>query len=272
MTRTRRPRASSSQVTLDDEDVADDCPICLHPYTRITSVPLCSHRFCFDCILRWTDQSRKCPLCNQTIGDYLLCGRTKHFLSRAPGLLPLRSVQRRRPPSRTTIWGPRSAVLSEQDRVQQAIERRRSIYQRNLYAKRVSSNVSRPYPTPEQFSELPELVARTTAFLRRELRIWPHLDVEWLSTFIISFMKSVDIRSEHAIEYLVEFLDVDGERRNTLHFVHEVYMFVCSPFQNLFMYDAAVQYDESDKTDKWTYHTARNLVHPYRCSDGRRGI
>ncbi len=33
-------------------------------------------------------------------------------------------------------------------------------------------------------------------------------------------MKSIDVRSERAIEYLVEFLDVDGERKNTLHFVH----------------------------------------------------
>ncbi|KAF8922047.1 hypothetical protein CPB85DRAFT_18267 [Mucidula mucida] len=66
-------------------------------------------------------------------------------------------------------------------------------------------------------------------------------------------MKSIDVRSERAIEYLVEFLDVDGERKNTLHFVHEVYMFVCSPFQNLFMYDAAVQYDEPHKRNERCY-------------------
>lgn len=77
-------------------------------------------------------------------------------------------------------------------------------------------------------------------------------------------MKSVDIRSERAVDYLKDFLDTDGEKRNILHFVHgmnfysstdprsgtdhiihiiEVYTFVCSPFRNLFMYDAAVQYD-----------------------------
>lgn len=74
-------------------------------------------------------------------------------------------------------------------------------------------------------------------------------------------MKSVDIRSERAVEYLKDFLDTDGEKRNILHFVHgmnfysstdlhsgtdhiiEVYTFVCSPFHDLFMYDAAVQYD-----------------------------
>jgi hypothetical protein len=48
-------------------------------------------------------------------------------------------------------------------------------------AKHVASNSYtryRPYPTPAQFSTSPDLIARTTIFLRRELRVWINLDVE----------------------------------------------------------------------------------------------
>jgi hypothetical protein len=36
----------------------------------------------------------------------------------------------------------------------------------------------RPYPTPAQFAASPDLISRTTMFLRRELQVWVNLDVE----------------------------------------------------------------------------------------------
>lgn len=87
-----------------------------------------------------------------------------------------------------------------------------------------------------------------TVFLRRELLVWPNADVEvrrflphppfhldcwtltgtlqFLVTFVISLMKSIDIRSESAVKLLAEFLDMDtpyipGERHvNAEHFAH----------------------------------------------------
>lgn len=36
----------------------------------------------------------------------------------------------------------------------------------------------RPFPLPAQFASSPDLMSRMTAWLRRELRVWPSLDVE----------------------------------------------------------------------------------------------
>jgi len=52
------------------------------------------------------------------------------------------------------------------------------------------------------------------------------VDGQFLVTFVISLMKSIDIRSESAIKLLAEFLDMDapyvpGERHiNAEHFAH----------------------------------------------------
>ncbi|KAF8622047.1 hypothetical protein AX15_007330 [Amanita polypyramis BW_CC] len=142
--------------------------------------------------------------------------------------------------------------LDEVDRLVQSISRRRWIYRHHLYAKHVASNGFtryKPYPSPAQFSASQDLISRTTSFVRRELQVWPNLDVEFLTTFTISIMKSIDVRSESAVKLLAEFLDMDtpyveGRRHvNAEHFAHEVYSFVRSPYKDLFVYDDVVQYD-----------------------------
>ncbi len=93
----------------------------------------------------------------------------------------------------------------------------------NATGQHVASNAYtkyRPYPTPAQFAASPELIRRTTMFLRRELRVWVNLDVEFLTTFTISIMKSIDIRSESAVKLIAEFLDLDGGKENAEHFAH----------------------------------------------------
>ena len=86
----------------------------------------------------------------------------------------------------------------EADVLERAIARRKWIYRNNLYAKvrlqmcnvrksahgemqHVASNAYtryRPFPTPAQFAASPEHISRTTIFLRRELQVWPNLDIE----------------------------------------------------------------------------------------------
>ncbi|OCH91977.1 hypothetical protein OBBRIDRAFT_791730 [Obba rivulosa] len=245
----------------DDSDV-EQCSICLQPLADRTIIPVCSHEFCFECLLVWTEQSRKCPLCSQTIGDYLIhhirskYDYQKHYLTplrtspRPPAALSAQNIARRRAQTRREQeWGRRRRWEQEEaDELERAIERRRWVYRHGLYAKHVASNPYtryKPFPTPAQFAASPDHISRATIFLRRELRVWVGLDVEFLTTFTISLMKSLDIRSEPAVRLLAEFLDMDseGSRVNAEHFAHELYSFMRSPFRELALYDKAVQYD-----------------------------
>ncbi|KAK0196328.1 hypothetical protein F5146DRAFT_1101368 [Armillaria mellea] len=232
----------------EKEEEEDNCSICLQALVDRTVIPTCSHEFCFECLVVWTEQSRKCPLCAQTTGEYLIhrirsrYDYQKHFLAplAKPGLLPL---QQHEPPERTG----EARRGGRQDKLDRSIQKRRWVYEHGLYAKHVASNgytKYRPYPTPVQFAASQEMVSKTTMFLRRELRVWDDLDVEFFTTFTVSLMKSIDIRSESAVKLLAEFLDIDtGARAMAEHFAHEVYSYVRSPFKDLFVYDSVVQYD-----------------------------
>lgn len=79
--------------------------------------------------------------------------------------------------------------------------------------------------------------------MRRELRIWSLVDVEFLTTYILSLLKAIDVRSEAAIRLLSDYLD--DERydypRAAEHFAHELYSFLRSPYKDLRRYDEVVQ-------------------------------
>ncbi|KAG2357989.1 hypothetical protein BDR07DRAFT_1296128 [Suillus spraguei] len=245
-----------------DEDLGHDhCVICLQSLVDRTVIPTCSHEFCFECISIWAEQSRKCPLCSQLIGEYVIhhirsqFDYQKHYLppprSSSPQLLPtgesyVRVARRAR---RDRYWGRRDRARHDADELEQAIARRRWVYQNHFYAKHVASNSFtryRPYPSPAQFAASPNMISRATIFLRRELRVWQNLDVEFLTTFIISLMKSIDIRAESTIKLLSEFLDIDapyieGQRHpNAEHFAHEIYCYIRSG-RDLSIYDKLVQ-------------------------------
>ncbi|KZT30048.1 hypothetical protein NEOLEDRAFT_1020686, partial [Neolentinus lepideus HHB14362 ss-1] len=250
---------------VEDEVEREQCSICLQSIEDRTVIPTCSHEFCFECLLVWTEQSRRCPLCTQPIGDYLIhkirskYDYQKHYLpplrSTSPARLGQLSAEQSaavlRTARREREWGRRARRQREEaDAFDRAISRRRWLYEHDLYAKHVASNPYtryRPHPTPAQFSASADLQSRAAIFVRRELRIWPNLDVEFLTTFIISLMKSIDIRSESAIKLLAEFLDMDqpyvqGRRyKNAEHFAHEVYSYLRSPYRDLAVYDSVVQ-------------------------------
>ncbi|KZV59857.1 hypothetical protein PENSPDRAFT_594792 [Peniophora sp. CONT] len=249
----------------DMEPEEDHCTICLQAYVDRTVIPICSHEFCFECLMVWADQSRKCPLCAQSLGDYVIHhirsnnDYSKHYLPALPtsprpqAREERNGTRRARIPRRDRVWGRRGTIGTESeeaDVLEQAIARRRWIYAHDLYAKHVASNMHtryRPYPTPAQFTTSPEMISKATIFLRRELQVWPNLDVEFLVTFVLSLMKSIDIRAESAVKLIAEFLDMDkpyspgGRYVNSEHFAHEVYSFMRSPYKELARYDEAVQ-------------------------------
>lgn len=218
----------------------------------------------------WSEQSRKCPLCTRPLGEYIvhhIRSRTdfqRRFLPplrTSPPLLPLRAeaaseTQRRSRLSRDERDRRRRELArarerEEMDRLDQAIQKRKWVYAHGLYAKHVATNPFtryKPHPTPSQFAASPDLIGRATVWIRRELRVWPSLDVEFLVTFVISLMKSLDIRSEGAIRLLSEFLDMDSGVHSTAeHFAHELYCYLRSPYKDPFVYDTVVQYDSVDE-------------------------
>ncbi|KAI0656032.1 hypothetical protein C8Q70DRAFT_922141 [Cubamyces menziesii] len=240
----------------------EHCSICLQPYSDRTVIPICSHEFCFECLLIWTDQSRRCPLCSQDVGKYLMHNirskydYQKHYLAplraspEAQAVTAVRQEIRQRAARRREVeWGRRRQREREEiDELERAIEKRRWVYRHALYAKHVASNPYtryRPFPTPAQFTASQDYISRATVFIRRELRVWPGLDVEFLTTFTISLMKSLDIRSEPAVRLLSEFLDMDAEHGhehdNAEHFAHELYCYLRSPYRDLAAYDRNVQ-------------------------------
>ncbi|KZT66283.1 hypothetical protein DAEQUDRAFT_675221 [Daedalea quercina L-15889] len=192
------PPAGQYEATKEGEEVVEEehCSICLQSFADRTVIPACSHEFCFECLLIWTEQSRKCPLCSQPIGDYLIhrirskFDYQKHFLAplrtsarpQSAAAAAQRDARRRARTRREREWDRRQREVHEEaDELERAIEKRRWVYRHHLYAKHVASNPYtryRPFPTPAQFSASQDLISRATVFLRRELRVWVGLDVE----------------------------------------------------------------------------------------------
>ena len=80
--------------------------------------------------------------------------------------------------------------------------------------------------------------------MRRELRVWSLVDVEFLTTYILSLLKAIDIRSDPAIRLLAEFLDLPtgpGYPHGAEHFAHELYSFLRSPYKDLARWDLVAQ-------------------------------
>ncbi|WVF66932.1 hypothetical protein IAT40_001675 [Kwoniella sp. CBS 6097] len=254
----------------DEEDAnSERCVICLMALRDRTIVGVCGHEFCFECIGVWANQSRRCPLCSADMAPFLLhdldaSKPTKFYLPPLPShKLPSASLpgpsRGRLPPVQRQRQEQEQRETVEPDELDLQVERRREIYRHGLYVKHIGSNPTtrfRPNPTPRQLAEDPLLIQRATAFLRRELRVWSLVDVEFLTTYILSLLKTIDIRSEPAIRLLADFLDNDrhdenhppdgnvaGEASTAEHFAHELYNFLRSPYKELRKWDEIAQYD-----------------------------
>ncbi|KAK1920779.1 hypothetical protein DB88DRAFT_513526 [Papiliotrema laurentii] len=257
------PEEVITHVEKNDDADKERCVICLMALRDRTIVGACGHEFCFECIGMWSNQSRRCPLCSADMAPFLL-----HDLDNStPTKFYLPPLPERRQPTLSVAGPSRRLLPEERDRLREAdkqvdeldvqVQRRREIYQYGLYAKHIGSNPYtrfRPNPTPRQIAEDPVLVQRATAFLRRELRVWSSIDVEFLTTYVLSLLKAIDIRSEPAVRLLAEFLDPPSQSSAAInsgpeypngaeHLVHELYSFLRSPYKELRKWDEIVQYD-----------------------------
>lgn len=248
------------------EDIVSElqCSICLQETVDRTVIPTCSHEFCLECIRLWSgkrisdilsnpsfswslEQSRRCPLCSQSIGTYLIHNIRSKYDFRKYFLMPLRTssppveiirlrdetVRRRRTAREREREQRLRQERQESDRLQRAITRRRWIYEHGLYAKvrprplpnpvdefaclpcetqHVASNAYtryRPFPTPAQFAASTEYISRTTIFLRRELQVWDDLDVEvWAPISALSHSSSYTVLAvSHHVCRLTDEID-----------------------------------------------------------------
>uniref|UniRef100_A0A8D2LLF5 RING-type E3 ubiquitin transferase n=1 Tax=Varanus komodoensis TaxID=61221 RepID=A0A8D2LLF5_VARKO len=62
------------------------CPICLERIRNVAFLNPCFHRFCFACILEWSDRKAECPLCNSLGMLYIPCINIFHEISVYKGL------------------------------------------------------------------------------------------------------------------------------------------------------------------------------------------
>ncbi|PWN47048.1 hypothetical protein IE53DRAFT_321916, partial [Violaceomyces palustris] len=235
----------------EDEDEPPSCLICLGEVEDMAILPHCKHAcFCFECIVKWATLKRRCPLCNQDVGPFIIHSvrsqedYLKHSLRPLHLEDPLLASRNR---WRTTRSGlvqgqrddeerRRKIEHKEMLRVDRALRKRKEIYRLGLYAKHVGSNRHtryRPPPTPSQIASSPDIQSSLAAFIRRDLYSWPNLDVEFLTTYSVSIMKTMEISSEESLTLLSEFLGPTGSR----HFAHEVEMFLRSGKRELKGYD-----------------------------------
>ncbi|GAA5939672.1 uncharacterized protein JCM15063_005251 [Sporobolomyces koalae] len=261
------PSPRTTQLDDDEDSDEDPCAICLAPIENKTVVYPCHHgQFCWNCIRAWTDQSRKCPLCLGPIAHLIHNIRSVKDYS-TYHLLPLHTLPApssasstsaippasRRGPTPTSL--PRHALYGKppsldtptpRERLEEiALERRKYIYREGLYAKHVASNRYTGFKPfgPNIFSNNPDLKARVIGFIRRELQVFPAVDVAFLTTYLISIASQLDLRSPSALRLISDFLsDTDAE-----HLVHEITSYARSPFKSLEAYDRFIQYGRPEQ-------------------------
>ena len=147
-----------------------------------------------------------------------------------------------------------------------ALQRRKYIYNYNLYSLHVGSNRLSQYRdvTPTTFSRDKNLQSRARAWIRRELRVFSFLggissaateaevmrnsntgvrsipNAEFLLEYIIALLKTIDMRGPagQAEEMLQEFLG----REHAKLFLHELNAWLRSPYARVEDWDRMVQY------------------------------
>ncbi|RDW78242.1 hypothetical protein BP5796_06094 [Coleophoma crateriformis] len=167
----------------------------------------------------------------------------------------------------------------------EALLRRRYIYQNQLYSLHVGSNRMSRFRdlTPQLFSSDAELVTRARKWIRRELQVFQFLNpdgdrdtndrrannAEFLLEYIVAILKTVDIQgsSGQAEEMLQEFLG----RENTRLFLHELRAWLRSPYMSLADWDRNVQYNESSQRKESVGASTQQAARPAHQPRSQRG-
>ncbi|XVE65653.1 hypothetical protein DITRI_Ditri08aG0017300 [Diplodiscus trichospermus] len=171
------------------------CPICLRNLeARGTAVlTVCFHAYCLECIGKWSDLKRKCPLCNSTFDSwfYKIDISSSKFLKQQ--LPPLSERKPVIPPNRSTLthhrrtreeingvnWRTRplpwrrsfgrSGTVPPHVITERKLQWRASVYNRRLQAVPISPRISSHQNIPRNDSEKERILQRIEPWIRREL-------------------------------------------------------------------------------------------------------
>ncbi|XP_023734122.1 uncharacterized protein LOC111881981 [Lactuca sativa] len=247
------------------------CPICLSLIEEAAVITICFHAYCYDCIRKWSNLKRKCPLCNAEFGS-LFVGidlntrtfRTKHLSSlrdtkfnnsighsnvrqrdfmaqrRAVGISreELNVVNRRsRPLPRQRSFG-QSKMLPPGVTKQRILQWRLSIYEQNLRAVPCPTRRSLEQGFIGRNSNKERLLERIEPWIHRELHaVLGDPDPVMLVHVVTSlFISALDKMQNNHLQPLQPFL-----LEKTSIFWHELRCFAESSF-NMETYDTVVEY------------------------------
>ncbi len=250
--------------------------ICLERISEQAVAQPCKHAsFDFLCLISWLQEQSSCPLCKAEVNivQYNISDlepktfktfevastkiRTSTSTSSTENSRPQNFDPRTRRPYRQR----REYNRSPEQTPDEALLRRRHIYERQLFSLHVGSNrVSRfRNLTPSLFTTDVELVSRARKWVRRELQVFSFLNpdstsnigatdrrannAEFLLEYIVAILKTIDIQGSEAQaeDMLREFLG----RENTRLFLHELRAWLRSPYTELADWDRHVQYSEA---------------------------
>ncbi|ORY09773.1 hypothetical protein BCR34DRAFT_625587 [Clohesyomyces aquaticus] len=287
------PAASPSK-----DDSGDACVICLSSITERAITAPCNHyTFDFICIVSWLQEKSSCPLCKAEVKAVQYDWRspedyktyTVSATHRPPSSSTPRAPASQNPFRRFQNRPPRRPQAARRDcpplNPDIALVRRRHVYRHKLYSLHVGANRISRYQnlTPDMVATSPDLQSRAKMWIRRELRVFSFLhsdtettaedtttssNAEFLLTYIISILKTVDIKSStgHAEDLLQEFLGRDNARL----FLHELNAWLRSPYTKLDDWDRHVQYTERLPDQFDTEGRAVGRPRPSKCRSRSR--
>ncbi|XP_038992264.1 E3 ubiquitin-protein ligase Topors [Hibiscus syriacus] len=180
--------------------IGKTCPICLRTIdVRGAAVlTVCSHAYCLDCIRKWSDLRRKCPLCNSIFDSwfYRIDLFSLRFLKQQLPALPDCRSDTPRPPStvidrRRVIERSRREINSVNRRsrplpwrrsfgragtvslhviAERKLQWRASVYNRRLQAVPMSHGISSQENVPRNAFDKERIMQRIEPWIRRELQ------------------------------------------------------------------------------------------------------
>ncbi|KAF7240002.1 E3 ubiquitin-protein ligase Topors [Varanus komodoensis] len=273
------PGAGNENASLAMDGPSDSrCPICLERIRNVAFLNPCFHRFCFACILEWSDRKAECPLCKQRFNSffhtirsdtdfeeyviplenasYSMCGERPAVAQRSESL-PDNGILYdgySGPPSPNRIrtldelmrqLGIRRSshpggISLGHIREHATIKFRRALYQSGVRVRNVQSGGFYQDISADFFHRNPVRLNRLVPWLKRELRVLCGTHASLISNI------------QHIILNNITVYDLDSQAfadimepyllHYTNHFLHEFINFACSPF-NIKAYDWRATYD-----------------------------